>query len=131
VTDKKMTLDECDGCPGMCCNGLEEQVIRPRTKKDIADYRWQLHFENTHYFIRNRRWYQLTLGACQYLDDNHFCTIYEDRPEVCRDHLPPACERHGEIFDVIFRTPEDFDAWLAKEERRKKRKANAKKKAKA
>lgn len=117
--EKKMTLDKCDGCPGLCCNGLEESIIRPRTKQEYIDVRWQLHFENINIFIRNKRWYQLTLGACQYLGDDYFCAIYEDRPPVCRDHKPPECERYGDIFDIIFRTPEDFDRWVKKEERKK------------
>ena len=79
----------CEGCPAMCCRGLEESVIRPRTKDEIESVAWQLQFENTNFFIRRSRWYQLTLGACSYLDENNLCTIYERRPDVCCDHMPP------------------------------------------
>ncbi|VAX21271.1 hypothetical protein MNBD_NITROSPINAE01-1303 [hydrothermal vent metagenome] len=123
----KMTVDGCQGCPGKCCSDLEEQIIKPRTKADIENLKWQLHFENTHVFIRNKRWYQLTLGKCMYLADDFHCTIYEDRPEVCRSHMPPECEHYGEIYDVILRTPEDFMAHIVKEDRRKKKIARAKK----
>lgn len=124
--EKQMSVADCDGCAALCCRGLEESILRPRTMQEFADLRWQLHFSNTHVFIRSKRWYQLTLGSCQYLDDTHFCTIYDERPQVCRDHMPPACERYGEIYDVIFRTPEDLDAWQKKEQRAKKRKAKKK-----
>ncbi len=123
----KRSVQGCDGCPGLCCNGLEESIIRPRTKKEIADISWQLHFENINFFIRNKRWYQLILGRCIYLDDDKMCTIYDKRPDICKDHNPPACEYHGSIYDTLFTTPEDLKKWIAKEEKRKKRKQSARK----
>lgn len=119
------SIEECDGCPGLCCKGLEENIIRPRTKQEVADILWQLHFENINFFIRNKRWYQLILGRCIYLDENDMCSKYDKRPEVCRDHNPPACEHHGSIYDTLFETPEDLEKWIAREEKRKKRKRSA------
>lgn len=121
MTEKKMTVDQCDGCPGSCCRGIEEQVKKPRTIQEVADVRWQLHFTHIQFFIRSRRWYRHIVSPCCYLDENSFCAIYEERPQVCRDHMPPSCEHYHPIWDTVFVTPEDLDRWVVKEERRKKR----------
>lgn len=125
----KMAVDGCDKCPALCCSDLEESINRPRTELEVNNLKWELHFSNTRVFIRSKRWYTLTLGRCKYLDKDDRCTIYEDRPEVCRDHMPPACERYGDIYDVMFEDPEDLQKHIDKEKRKAKRK-RAKKKAK-
>ncbi len=112
----------CEGCPGLCCSDLEESITKPRTIDDWDNLKWELHFSNTKAFIRNRRWYKLTLGTCIYLDENKRCTIYERRPQVCRDHNPPGCEFYGSIYDTIFETPEQLDAYIKKEKRKRKNK---------
>jgi len=72
-------------------------------------------------FIRHRRWHLLVRGSrCRYLDDNNMCTRYDSRPEVCRDHNPPECEKFGEFWDVMIETPEELDRYLNKAKRRKK-----------
>ena len=122
MTEQKMTLQDCDGCPGLCCKGLESKVTRPRTAQEIADVRWQLHFEHIQFFIRNRYWYQLLVTPCMYLDENNFCVVYDERPPVCREHLPPSCERYGSIYDTLIATPEALDTFIANEKKAKKRK---------
>jgi Fe-S-cluster containining protein len=132
MTDERtMTLDLCRGCPGVCCKGIEERVVRPKTKQAIADIRWQLHFTHIQFFIRNRYWYRLIASPCMYLDERHFCTMYDDRPDVCRSHTPPNCEQYHPIYDTLFVSPDDLDVWVKREERRKKRKAARAKKADA
>ncbi|MDH4184662.1 MAG: YkgJ family cysteine cluster protein, partial [Nitrospinota bacterium] len=115
--------DGCKGCPARCCHGLEEAILRPTTRQDVENLKWELHFVNTQVFIRSKRWYKLSLGRCRYLDENFRCSIYERRPQICRDHSPPDCEFHGEIFDVMFKSPEELQAYIDKENRRKKKKA--------
>ena len=110
----------------LCCNGLEETMTRPRTIEEIDNLKWELHFENTKVFIRNKRWYKLTSGRCIFLDDEDMCKKYEQRPQICRDHNPPDCEFYGSIFDLQFESPEDFARFIVKEKRRKKRAKAAK-----
>ena len=112
----------CEGCPALCCSDLEEPITRPNSREEVDNLKWELHFSNTKVFIRNSRWYKLTMGVCRYLDENNLCSIYEDRPQVCRDHNPPSCEYYGPIYDVMFESPEDLQAHIDKEKRRKKRK---------
>lgn len=114
--------ETCEGCPALCCKGLEKEITSPKTKLDRENLVWQLHFVNTKFFIRSRKWYELSLGDCRYLDANNLCTVYERRPDVCRNHNPPECERFGDIFDVMFDTPEDLLKHFQKaKDKRKKR----------
>jgi hypothetical protein len=106
--------ETCEGCPALCCKGLEKDIPSPKTKLDRENLVWQAHFVNTKFFIRDRKWRELSLGDCRYLDSANLCTVYEKRPDVCRNHNPPECERFGEIFDVMFDTPEDLLAHFQK-----------------
>lgn len=103
----------------MCCKGLESHIPPPRTKHDKESLVWQLHFHNTRFFIRSKRWYRLSMGDCRYLDENNRCTIYARRPDICREHNPPSCEYHGEIFDIMFETPEKLNRYFQRQERKK------------
>jgi len=129
-TKKEMTLELCRGCPAKCCHNLAMWIDSPKTKEDVEDMLWKLHYDSVRIYIRNRRWYMWIKGRCIYLDDNNFCKIYDKRPQKCRDHNPPDCERYGEFWDEMFNTPEDLKRFLAKRKRAAKRRAarrNAKK----
>ncbi len=113
----------CEDCPALCCCDLEEDILRPTTSEEVDNLKWELYFENTKIFIRNKRWYQLTLGRCMYLDKNNLCTIYDQRPQTCRDHKPPDCEFYGNIYDTMFETPDDLQKFIDKEKKRRKRRS--------
>jgi len=118
----KTTKETCEGCPALCCSDLEESILRPRTIEEVSNLRWELHFVNTRVFVRNGRWYKLGLGKCMYLNDKNLCSIYEKRPQFCRDHKPPGCEFYGPIYDVVMGHPEGLDRFIRKERAKKKRK---------
>jgi uncharacterized protein len=102
----------CANCPALCCHDLAVPIDRPRLKADIDDLKWQLRYDNVHAAIRNRRWYMVINGRCIYLDDHDLCTVYDSRPETCRDHNPPQCERFGRWYQYWLDSPEQLDAYL-------------------
>lgn len=110
-------------CNGACCRDLALPIKRPRTQTEINDMKWRLHFDTVELYILNRRWYMLVKGRCIYLDKNNRCTIYERRPEQCREHMPPECERFAPFYDVLLRTPEELDDYLAGRRKKRRRKA--------
>ncbi len=130
--DAEGSMSVCRKCDAVCCTNLASMIARPYTKSEVEDLRWHLHFDTVRVFIKNLRWYLLIKGRCIYLDKNNMCTIYDRRPKKCRDHNPPDCEGIGDgrYWDVIFSTPKDLDAYIKKENarRRKKRKKTARKK---
>ncbi len=112
----------CIECDAPCCQDLAIPTTRPRSRYEIDQMKWYLHFDVVKVFIRHHRWYLLIEGSrCKYLDKNSMCTRYDARPQVCRDHNPPACERFGEFWDVMITTPEELDAYLKPKKRKGKR----------
>lgn len=127
----KMAVKACDGCRALCCRDLNMGIAAPRAKDEKEDLLWQVQFDTVRIYIRNRRWYLLVKGDCMYLDKNDRCTIYDERPDKCRNHLPPECERFGDFWDIMFNTPDELAAFFKKRESAAKRRARARKKKKA
>ena len=113
----------CKGCPALCCHTLLIPFKRPRTRSEIDYYKWHVQYDTVRIAIRARRWYLVVEGRCIYLDGKNLCTIYDRRPEICRKHNPPDCERYGRWYDVMIETPEELEAHLTGRKRRRKNRA--------
>lgn len=118
-TKSSKSKDKCMECSALCCRNLAMLILKPRTKTDIQEVKWYLHFDTVSVFIRNHRWYILVRGNCIYLDKNNMCTIYERRPERCRRHPAADCEMTGDYYDVMFNTPEEFEKYLRKDKKKR------------
>ena len=105
--------DECRGCPALCCRDLVMPTDRPRTRADVDELKWHIQYDGVSAFVANRRWYIQVRGRCMYLTQENLCSIYANRPQRCRRHNPPDCERHGDYCDVRFDTPEELEAYFA------------------
>jgi Fe-S-cluster containining protein len=120
---EKTSVKDCGTCAALCCHDLSVEIKRPRTKDEIEDYKWRLHYDTVGIYIRNMRWHMIVKGRCQYLDEKNLCTIYDRRDEVCREHMPPDCERFEGWYDVLFTKPEEMEAYLDKSKKKKKKKS--------
>ncbi|MDP6107404.1 MAG: YkgJ family cysteine cluster protein [Candidatus Brocadiia bacterium] len=118
---KIVTKAECGDCPSLCCHGFVMPIDRPRTKSEVEELKWHIQYDTVSCFIRNTRWHVLVEGKCQYLGKENLCVCYSTRPDRCRQHNPPDCERYGSFFDVMLQTPEELDAHLGKERARARR----------
>jgi len=87
-------------------------INKPRTRFDIDELKWQLHYDTIHVAIRHHRWYLVVRGRCIYLDRNNMCKIYERRSQRCRNHKPPDCERFGLWYETLITTPEELEGYL-------------------
>ena len=114
------TKRQCNGCPSACCHDLAIVMTRPRTRDDIDYYKWHLHYDAVSIAIRNRRWHLVVKGRCIYLDAADLCTIYDRRPEKCRRHNPPDCERFGSWHDTLLETPEQLEDFVGRKKRKEK-----------
>ncbi len=110
----------CKKCGAVCCKNLAMAIGKPKTKKEIADLEWQLHFDTVKVYVHKHHWYQLIEGWCMYLGKDNRCDIYQERPTICRKHSPPNCEMFGAYYDVMFNEPKDLGEYLRKTKRRKK-----------
>lgn len=122
-SDAERTVNNplCADCPALCCHGLVIPIDKPRTKADVEELKWHVQYDTVSAFIRSSRWNLMVDGRCQYLDEQNLCTRYEDRPDRCRRHNPPDCERYGPYFDLMLKTPEDVERYFARERARKRR----------
>jgi Fe-S-cluster containining protein len=100
---------------------MVQPINRPRTKADEEELKWQVQYDTVRVFIAKRRWNLIIAGRCQYLDENGWCKRYETRPDKCRRHNPPDCERYGCYYDVMLSTPEELEAYLQKEKKSRAR----------
>ena len=115
----------CKGCPALCCHDLVMPIPRPRTAAEIEEVRWKLLYDTVSVFVSGGQWHLQVKARCIYLTDDHLCSIYEKRPDRCRRHDPSDCERYGSYYDVRFSTPEELEAYLAREKRGGRRKGRA------
>ncbi|MFA5173684.1 MAG: YkgJ family cysteine cluster protein [Candidatus Pacearchaeota archaeon] len=112
---KSMNLT-CEGCNGKCCRYVATEIDPPKDKESYEEIIWFLLHENIEVFIENKEWYIQFTTPCKKLDKKWRCSIYEKRPQICRDLKIDECEHHGESIaeDVVFKKPEDFIEYMKK-----------------
>jgi len=114
----------CEDCPAKCCHTLLIPFKKPRTRSMIDYYKWHVQYDTVQIAIHLRRWHLVIKGRCIYLNEKNLCSIYDNRPDTCHEHNPPACEHYGGWYDVMIDTPEELEAYFEKEkQQRKKRRA--------
>lgn len=68
-------LPECAGC-AKCCKGLNVPITEG--VDNISE-------EFTRYYFGKRHMKRLENGDCIMLNDKNLCSIYENRPKICKD----------------------------------------------
>jgi Fe-S-cluster containining protein len=119
---KKTSQKACQECPATCCRDLAMSIGRPRTNAEIEDLKWQVRFDTVDIFIKHNKWHLRVKGKCMYLGKNNLCEIYEQRPDKCKDHKPPNCERFGDYHEVLIENPDELMAYLENEKQRRSKK---------
>jgi len=110
-------------CGARCCRYITVILPAPRSKWDLDEWGWFLAHEGISIYFAGRRWRMEMRLRCRYLNHRNACTIYGQRPEVCRFYSQEFCEfsrrsKHLHHFD----SKEEFDRWRQKKERdRRKR----------
>ncbi len=127
---KKTSKKECINCKGFCCENLALTIGRPENKQEVEDLKWQLHFDTVKVYIRHTRWHLWIKGKCMYLSRSGRCKIYDQRPDRCRAHNPPDCERFGKFYDTIMSTPDELEKYLKSKKEAKLKKSKLKRKKK-
>ena len=73
---------------------------------------WQLSHQDVQAYKDEDGWFLLINNACTHLLPDGRCSIYDDRPVICREHTNDFCEFDQpaeEGFDLYF---EGYDALL-------------------
>ena len=69
--------------------------------------RWYLLHEKATVFLDGDDWFLLVHARCKMLREDNMCSIYETRPNICRDYKTNKCEYEDRwVYDKYFETPE-------------------------
>lgn len=98
-----MDMPECFRC-SRCCHNVSIEVDEPETDSEIDEYIWMLLHKNIRVYINDEKWYVEFITPCRMIGSGGECTIYEKRPDLCREYDPENCLRNGELefYDVLF-----------------------------
>lgn len=121
-------MSPCRKCEARCCRYFALELDTPRNKDDFENIRWYLAHRGAEVFVERRKWFLEVKTRCRYLTKDHRCKIYEKRPQVCRDYDRKTCEFTPFDFehDLVFKNLRDFDKYLDKRFRRRKKKKTSK-----
>lgn len=85
--------NKCSFCTGsICCTYITQHIDTPRSKADFLQLLWQVSHDHVKVYKDDDGWTLLVDGKCQHLQANGDCGIYEDRPDICREHTNDYCE---------------------------------------
>jgi uncharacterized protein len=105
---------KCGQC-GHCCSYVTVHIDEPEDKEDWEAIRWYVIHDDVIVFVDNEGdWLVEFKTKCSAIKNNGDCGIYENRPDVCRNHDPDNCEHNGEgeSYELIFRTEEDVRNYM-------------------
>ena len=107
---------KCKQCkPSKCCLYITVQVASPKRLTDFEEMLWHTAHQDVEYFVQKRKWYVMIHNPCRFLNTNSNCEIYENRPQVCRDHNPENCEfETGCDFDLHITSYEEMLEFAAR-----------------
>lgn len=103
----------CEHCTAACCRYVAVPLDPPRTARDYDDLRWYLMHEHILVFVEEGAWYIQFSTSCRHLGTDSNCTIYEIRPDICRDYEPGNCDYVGGTYgyDHLFTHPSHVEAF--------------------
>jgi Fe-S-cluster containining protein len=112
----------CARCMAQCCQFVSQEIDAPTTAKEIDVTRWYLMHPGVRIYVNEEsEWFLQFESTCRFLGDDNLCTIYETRPQICRDLSPERCEwALGPGDKHYFTRLEEFDAWLDEKQRPKR-----------
>ena len=85
--------NKCSFCTGStCCTYVTQHMETPRSKEDFRQLLWQVSHQNVKLYKDDDGWTLLVDGKCQHLQINGDCGIYDERPDICREHTNDYCE---------------------------------------
>lgn len=101
----------CEHCTAACCRYLAVPLDPPRSARDYDDLRWYLMHEKILVFVEEGSWYIQFATTCRHLGGDNLCTVYETRPDICREYEPGNCDYVGGTYgyDHLFTHPRQIE----------------------
>ncbi|MCW9089416.1 MAG: YkgJ family cysteine cluster protein [Gammaproteobacteria bacterium] len=97
---------KCNLCNNSkCCTYITHQLDTPRSMSEFDVLLWQLSHQNVQAYKDEDGWFLLINTPCLHLQPGGGCGIYQERPQICRDHSNDYCEYDApaeEGFELFF-----------------------------
>ncbi len=88
----------CEHCAAACCRYLALPLDKPTNRRDYDDIRWYLLHENISVFVEDGDWFVQFPTRCKHIGPDNRCTLYETRPEICREYDFGQCDYSGTTY---------------------------------
>jgi hypothetical protein len=108
----------CKDCNAECCKHIAVPIDEPETVEDFERIKWYLSHDNvTVYKDVENDWLVEFISRCSQLNGHRCMAWGTDRyPRICGEYEMKTCvmNEEGEYWEILFKTPEDVDAYVAK-----------------
>lgn len=102
----------CTTC-GKCCTYVSVGINPPRTLRFASDILWYLYHDGLSVYRDGEGdWSVVFETRCRQLGDDLLCTVYADRPVICREFDDGTCEVNAPGGGLSFATAEAFLHYL-------------------
>ena len=103
--DLKAGDNLCEYCTARCCRYFALPIDTPTNWNDFDHIRWYVMHGDCAIFVDDGAWYLMVYGDCQFLQSDHRCGIYLQRPQICREYSTDNCEYDNDgHYDRFFET---------------------------
>ncbi|MXX98924.1 MAG: YkgJ family cysteine cluster protein [Gammaproteobacteria bacterium] len=111
----KITAEnKCSFCKNsICCTYVTQAIDTPRSKLDFEHLLWQVSHRDVSVYKDEDGWCLLFDAKCSHLLPDGACGIYENRPQICRDHSNDYCEFDAPAEDSFELYFPDYESLLA------------------
>ncbi len=111
-----MSAELCKECGARCCRYYCFEIDEPDDYEEFEDVRWYICHEGTSVHVDEGSWYISILNPCKMLDADNQCSIYDDRPLICRKYDLDNCDQTmGDYgYDEEFNTGDELMAYARK-----------------
>lgn len=112
VPERPLTV--CTEC-GKCCTYVSVGVNAPNSIRHATNMLWYLYHQNvTVYRDGEGEWSVVFETRCRNLQSDLLCSVYEHRPEICRNFDNKTCEINDPEGGLSINTPEQLMDYLRK-----------------
>ncbi len=121
LNDKKdVSLIDCSSCGQKCCRYVSIEMDMPQERADFDTFLWLLAHKNVCVYVEDDIWHVEFKTTCEKLGADGKCSIYDKRPQICRDHgigmgEEDSCEGfsdHQETCDHYFSSLEELEKFI-------------------
>ena len=111
-----MSAETCQVCGSRCCQYFCFEIDEPDDYDEFEDVRWYICHQGVSVHIDDGSWFISILNPCNMLDSEGRCSIYDDRPLICRKYDLDNCDQtSGDYgYEEDFKTGDELMAYARK-----------------